>query len=99
LVGVFAVIAAVGFIGDGPLAQPDYIWTNWIVQIALLILALRFTDWYPDVAVAPAEIAGGTRTDPRRRASHCFARWQPASSRWESRSFRSAARRGGSAWL
>src|ERR1700733_979804 len=43
---VFAVTAAVGWYGDGPLNQPDNIWTNWIVQIALLIFAIRFTEWY-----------------------------------------------------
>ena len=51
---VFAVTAAVGWYGDGPLNQPDNIWTNWIVQIALLIFAIRFTEWYPDVAAARA---------------------------------------------
>jgi hypothetical protein len=48
----FAIIAVVGWYGDGPLNQPDNIWTNWIVQIALLIFAIRFTEWYPDVAAA-----------------------------------------------
>ncbi|MBF6558155.1 MAG: hypothetical protein IVW52_18770 [Acidimicrobiales bacterium] len=50
----FAVTAVVGWYGDGPLNQPDNIWTNWIIQIALLIFAIRFTDWYPDVASAHA---------------------------------------------
>ena len=60
----FAITAIVGWYGDGPLNQPDNIWTNWIIQIALLIFAIRFTDWYPDVATArvlPArEDSGGT---------------------------------------
>jgi SNF family Na+-dependent transporter len=50
----FAVTAIVGWYGDGPLNQPDNIWTNWIIQIALLIFAIRFTDWYPDAAAAHA---------------------------------------------
>lgn len=50
----FAVTALVGWYGDGPLNQPDNIWTNWIIQIALLIFAIRFTDWYPDAAAARA---------------------------------------------
>jgi hypothetical protein len=52
--GVFAVTAVVGWYGDGPLHQPDNIWTNWIIQIALLIFAIRFTTWYPDVATTHA---------------------------------------------
>lgn len=50
----FAITAIVGWYGDGPLNQPNNIWTNWIIQIALLIFAIRFTDWYPDVASAHA---------------------------------------------
>jgi hypothetical protein len=50
----FAITAVVGWYGDGPLNQPDNIWTNWIIQIALLIFAIRFTEWYPDVAAAHA---------------------------------------------
>jgi hypothetical protein len=47
---VLIVIAIVGYIGDGPLHQPDNVWTNWIIQIGLIILAVRFTEWYPDYA-------------------------------------------------
>ena len=57
----FAITAFVGWYGDGPLNQPDNIWTNWIIQIALLIFAIRFTEWYPDLAKARAiEAAGQT---------------------------------------
>ena len=45
--GAFFVTAAVGWYGDGPMHQPDNIWTNWIVSIAVLIFAIRFTEWYP----------------------------------------------------
>lgn len=55
--GAFLITALVGWIGDGPLHQPDNVWTNWIIQIALLIFALRFTEWYPDYATARAHPA------------------------------------------
>ncbi len=61
----FAVTAVVGWYGDGPLNQPDNIWTNWIIQIALLIFAIRFTDWYPAFASAhalPASEGSGENT-------------------------------------
>jgi magnesium-transporting ATPase (P-type) len=48
----FLLIAIVGYIGDGPLHQPDNIWTAWIIQIALIVLAIKFTGWYPDHATA-----------------------------------------------
>lgn len=51
---VFLITAVVGYIGDGPLNQPDNVWTNWIVQIALMVLAIKFTEWYPDYATAEA---------------------------------------------
>lgn len=63
-VGSFAITALAGFLGDGPLRQPDNLWTNWIVQIAALILALRFTEWYPDRAIARELMERGERTEP-----------------------------------
>ncbi len=63
-IGAFAITALVGFLGDGPLDEPDNIWTNWIVQIAALILALRFTEWYPDAVIAREELAHGRRSEP-----------------------------------
>jgi hypothetical protein len=53
----FLLISVVGYIGDGPLHQPNNIWTAWIVPIGLLILAIKFTGWYPDRAVAEAGLA------------------------------------------
>jgi hypothetical protein len=53
----FVLIAIVGYIGDGPLHQPDNVWTNWIIQIALVILAIKFTTWYPEYASAAARSA------------------------------------------
>ncbi len=63
----FFITAAVGWYGDGPLHQPDNIWTNWIVSIAVLIFAIRFTEWYPDRAKSAALRTAGVAegTDPR----------------------------------
>jgi hypothetical protein len=64
---VFALIAIVGYIGDGLLHQPDNIWTNWIIQIALTIFAIKFTAWYPDYATADPSPSGDTA---RTRSAH-----------------------------
>ena len=66
-IGSFFITAAVGWYGDGPLHQPDNIWTNWIVSIAVLIFAIRFTEWYPDRAKSAALRTAGVAegTDPR----------------------------------
>ncbi|MEU2491317.1 hypothetical protein [Streptomyces sp. NPDC007883] len=45
----FLVAAVAGLIGDLVLRQPDNIWTNWVIQIGAIIVALRFTEWYPPV--------------------------------------------------
>ncbi|MBV8462701.1 MAG: hypothetical protein JO368_05365, partial [Acidimicrobiales bacterium] len=62
-IGAFAVTAAVGWYGDGPLHEPDNIWTNWIISIALLIFAIRFTEWYPNRAKADALRSAGAPND------------------------------------
>jgi hypothetical protein len=63
-IGSFFVTAAVGWYGDGPLHEPDNIWTNWIVSIAVLIFAIRFTEWYParakSAALRMADLADDT---------------------------------------
>jgi hypothetical protein len=53
----FVLIAIVGYIGDGPLHQPNNLWTAWILPIGALVLAIKFTGWYPDRAVAAAGLA------------------------------------------
>ncbi|MFD4144598.1 hypothetical protein [Streptomyces sp. NPDC058572] len=45
----FLVAGVAGLIGDLVLDQPDNIWTHWVIQIGAIILALRFTKWYPPV--------------------------------------------------
>jgi hypothetical protein len=60
----FLITAIAGWIGDGPLNKPDNIWTSWLIQIGLIILSIKFTEWYPDVARARAEFAAGQRSEP-----------------------------------
>lgn len=62
-IGSFFVTAAVGWYGDGPLHEPDNIWTNWIVSIAFLIFAIRFTEWYPARAKSAALQTAGLPDD------------------------------------
>ena len=58
---VFALIAVVGYIGIGLLHEPNNLWTSWIVQIALIVMAVKFTAWYPDYATAEPRPASGGR--------------------------------------
>ncbi|GAA4985813.1 hypothetical protein [Kitasatospora paranensis] len=55
----FLVAAVAGLYGDLVLHDPNELWTGWVIQIGAIILALRFTDWYPDVVRARAARAGG----------------------------------------
>lgn len=71
---VFALIALVGYIGDGPLHQPNNIWTTWLIQIALVVLAIKFTGWYPDHATSDAKPARPTASN---RAGHPAELFKP----------------------
>lgn len=63
----FLVAAISGFIGDTVLDDDNNIWTGWIIQIGAMVLAAKFTDWYPDHVRARAQaLAAG---DPPPRAS------------------------------
>jgi hypothetical protein len=62
-IGSFFLTAAAGWYGDGPLHEPDNIWTNWIVSIAVLIFAIRFTEWYPTRAKSAALREAGMADD------------------------------------
>ncbi|MFI5618745.1 hypothetical protein [Streptomyces sp. NPDC051567] len=55
----FLVAAVAGAYGDLVLRNPNNLWTGWIIQIAAIVAALRFTTWYP--AVVRARAAGGPR--------------------------------------
>ncbi|MYT27146.1 hypothetical protein GTW69_43955 [Streptomyces sp. SID7760] len=50
----FLVAAAAGAYGDLVLHNPNNIWTGWIIQILAIVGAVRFTEWYPEVARARA---------------------------------------------
>lgn len=57
----FVIMAIAGWIGDGPLDEPNNVWTGWVIQIGAIIAAVKFTAWYPDHVSAGAEIAAGER--------------------------------------
>ena len=46
----FVFNAAVGFIGDAVLHDPDNFWTAWVLQLAAIFFAIAFTEYYPDRA-------------------------------------------------
>ncbi|MGA5566425.1 hypothetical protein ACPCUV_35390 [Streptomyces platensis] len=48
----FAVAAIAGAYGDLVLHNSNNLWTGWVIQIAAIIAALQFTQWYPDVVRA-----------------------------------------------
>ncbi|MFE3452642.1 hypothetical protein ACFXJ8_27330 [Nonomuraea sp. NPDC059194] len=50
----FLVAAIAGGYGDLVLNDPDNLWTGWIIQIAAIVGAVRFTEWYPNVVRARA---------------------------------------------
>lgn len=61
---VFALSAMLGVIAEEMNRGSD--WLNWIIPIALVVGAFRFTGWYPEQAraqagVAPATAAGAPR--------------------------------------
>ncbi|MFE3602467.1 hypothetical protein [Streptomyces sp. NPDC059142] len=58
----FLVAAVAGGYADLVQHDPDNIWTGWIVQIAAIVVALRFTRWYP--ARVRARAAAGDAADP-----------------------------------
>jgi MFS family permease len=50
---VFAAVAVLGFIADREPTTDN--WTNWVIPIVLLALAIRFTQLYPPRAIARAQ--------------------------------------------
>ena len=63
----FLLIAIVGHIGDGPLHQANNIWPGCIIQIALIVQAIKFTGSHHDYS--PAEPTSDTDASPRRGPS------------------------------
>ncbi|GAA2477195.1 hypothetical protein [Streptomyces gobitricini] len=49
----FLVAALAGGVGDLVLRDPDNLWTAWLIQASALIIAMRFTEWYPAVPRPP----------------------------------------------
>ncbi|WP_405890700.1 hypothetical protein OG427_26020 [Streptomyces sp. NBC_00133] len=45
----FLVAAIAGGFGDLVLHNQDNLWTAWIIQIAAIVAALSFTEWYPQL--------------------------------------------------
>lgn len=60
----FLVAAIAGFYGDAVLEDNDNLWTGWVVQIGALIVAIQFTQWYPDYASGRARQEAGVEGDP-----------------------------------
>ncbi|MEE1800459.1 hypothetical protein PUR57_17585 [Streptomyces sp. JV176] len=58
----FLVGAVAGGYADLVQHAPDNIWTGWIIQIAAIVAALRFTRWYP--ARVRARAAAGNAASP-----------------------------------
>lgn len=54
----FAAMALSGWLASGPLEDPDNVWLNWVVPIGALVLAVQFTQWYPDRAAGRAGVLG-----------------------------------------
>lgn len=52
--GAFGFAAAVGFTGDAVVHDTDNFWTGWVLQLAALLFAVAFTDFYPEYARARA---------------------------------------------
>jgi len=60
----FLVATVAGAIGNVVLGNPDELWTGWIIQVGALIVAARFTAWYPPYAKARALQRAGKPTPP-----------------------------------
>lgn len=61
--GAFAFQSLMGLIGDVVLDNSNNFWTGWILQIAALVFAVAFTEYWPDHAVA--KLQGETGGSPR----------------------------------
>jgi hypothetical protein len=53
--GAFFVGAVSGFIGDVVIDNSNNLWTGWIIQVGAIIVAIQFTQWYPDYGSAKAQ--------------------------------------------
>jgi hypothetical protein len=62
--GAFLVGAIAGFVGDAILDDSDNLWTGWILQTGAIIVAIKFTEWYPDYGAAKAREKAGVQGEP-----------------------------------
>ena len=60
----FLGAAVAGWYGDAVLHSNNNLWTGWVLQIFASLIAVAFTDWYPDYATARSLEAEGLPTDP-----------------------------------
>ncbi len=62
--GAFVINTAVGTFGDAVLHDGDNFWTGWIVQLAVTLVAVALTEFYPDYARARFLAASGESSEP-----------------------------------
>ncbi|AKK30178.1 membrane protein [Mycobacterium sp. EPa45] len=61
--GAFLINTAVGTLGDAVLHDGDNFWTGWIVQLAVTLIAVAITEFYPDYARAKFLASTGESED------------------------------------
>ncbi|WP_179475577.1 DUF3159 domain-containing protein [Mycolicibacterium vinylchloridicum] len=61
--GAFVINTLVGSFGDAVLHDGDNFWTGWIVQLAVTLVAVAITEFYPDYARAKFLAAAGETVD------------------------------------
>ena len=61
--GAFLINTVVGAFGDAVLHDGDNFWTGWIVQLAVTLVAVAVTEFYPDYARAKFLAASGESVD------------------------------------
>jgi len=62
--GAFLINTLVGTFGDAVLRDGDNFWTGWIVQLAVTLVAVAITEFYPDYARAKFLAASGESAEP-----------------------------------
>ncbi|MEO9328982.1 hypothetical protein ABFT43_13845 [Gordonia sp. B21] len=73
----FGVGAASGAYGDAVLDDPNNFWTGWIIQIAGLVFAISFTEFYPDYATFRAASREGRLSDEKAKSILHVFDWVP----------------------
>jgi hypothetical protein len=68
----FLGAAIAGWYGDAVLHSNNNLWTGWVLQIFASLIAVAFTDWYPDYATARSLEEAGLPTDPPPPVSDLF---------------------------